>query len=100
MRRGTTPTIKLIVDGLSKLELRTAVLTIKQRAVVIERTLDQMTIKTDSLAVTLTQKDTLALMPGIDAEVQLRCLTLSGTAYASDVLQLPVEKILKDGELI
>ena len=99
MYRGTTPSISLSVTGLSDIELHSAYLTVKQRSVVIEKTLDDMMIAGDTLEVTLSQKETLRFCAGLNAEIQLRCLSKNDVAYASDVLTVPVDRILKDGEI-
>nr|DAU75695.1 MAG TPA: hypothetical protein [Caudoviricetes sp.] len=97
MRRGTTPTIKLKSD-IANIELHSAYLTLKQRGTVIEKTLQDMTIDGEWISCTLTQQETLSLTAGV-LELQLRCLSKGGTAYASQVVEFPVEKILKDGEI-
>ncbi len=99
MYRGTTPVISLTVTGLSDIELHSAYLTVKQRNVIIEKTLDDMTIADDKIEVTLSQKETLQFGAGLNAEIQLRCLSKSDVAYASEVLTVPVDRILKDGEI-
>ena len=47
MRRGTTPTIKLTVSGISDIEIDKIFLTIKQRSVVVEKEKSDITIDDD-----------------------------------------------------
>lgn len=97
MYRGTTPTISLTVTGISDLQLHSAYLTINQGRFSLEKTLDDMTINTDVLTVTLTQEETLKFTGGLPAKIQLRCLTKGGVAYATKIITVQIEEILKDG---
>lgn len=97
MRRGTTPTIKLTVSGISDIEIDKIFLTIKQRSVVVEKEKSDITINDDILQVTLSQEETLQFSDGIAAEMQLRVLSINGTAYASQILEVSIGQILKDG---
>lgn len=98
MYRGTTPTIVLTVKGLSEIEISKIYLTIKQYDKVIEKTLPDMQIDGDVISVTLTQKETLEL-DAKNINIQLRILSKSKTAYATKVLSMPVNDVLKDGEI-
>lgn len=98
MYRGTTPTIVLTVKGLSEIEISKIYLTIKQYDKVIEKTLPDMQIDGDVISVTLTQKETLEL-EAKNINIQLRILSKSKTAYATKVLSMPVNDVLKDGEI-
>lgn len=97
MRRGTTPTISITVKGLSDIQINKAYLTLKQRGTVVEKTEADMGIDGDILQVTLTQEETLKFAARAEMNVQLRVLSKSGTAYASDIVTVPVGEILKDG---
>lgn len=97
MRRGTTPTISITVKGLSDIQINKAYLTLKQRGTVVEKTEADMEIDGDMLQVALTQEETLKFMARAEINVQLRVLSKSGTAYASNIVTVPVEAILKEG---
>lgn len=56
-----------------------------------------MEIDGDMLQVALTQEETLKFMARAEINVQLRVLSKSGTAYASNIITVPVEAILKEG---
>lgn len=97
MRRGTTPTISITVKGLSDIQIDKAYLTLKQRGIVVEKTEADIEIDGDMLRATLTQEETLGFMAGAKINVQLRVLSENGTAYASNIVTVPVGEILKDG---
>lgn len=97
MRRGTTPTISITVKGLSDIQINKAYLTLKQRGTVAEKTEADMEIDGDMLQVALTQEETLKFVARAEINVQLRVLSKSGTAYASNIVTVPVGEILKDG---
>ena len=73
-------------------------LTIKQFDNVIEKTLPDMQIDGNVIQTTLTQQETLSLGTG-NISMQIRILSKSKTAYATKVLSMPVNDILKDGEI-
>ena len=97
MRRGTTPTISITVKGLSDIQINKAYLTLKQRGTVVEKTEADMKIDGDMLQVALTQEETLKFMARAEINVQLRVLSTNNTAYASNIVTVPVEAILKEG---
>lgn len=95
MRRGTTPTNEFEVN----VDLRgtTVWLTYTQNErIVVDCTNDRLTITEASIKCTLTQEETLALTEGI-VEIQARYITEEGVADASDIIKVPVGKILKGG---
>lgn len=98
MYRGTTPTIRLTITGLKDIAVHKLYLTIKQFGSVIEKTIDDVTISDDVIACTLSQRETLSLKND-KAKIQVRLLSKSGVAYATNVIELPVKTILKDGEI-
>ena len=97
MRRGTTPTILLTVTGLSEIVVNKVYLTIKQRSRKVEKGLSELDISGDEIRAELTQEETLSFMAEDDVEIQLRVLSRTGTAYATNIITEPVGAILKDG---
>lgn len=97
MYRGTTPTNTITVD--TDLRGMRVYVTYQQGGVnVIEKTNENITIQADKVIVTLTQEETLGLMSrGKDVYVQIRAISPSGVAIASNIMQTTVEGILKDG---
>ena len=99
MIRGTTPILEFTLPFDTDL-LEEAYVTISQRgAVVIEKSIDECTLKRDMLSVRLSQEETLELIAqrNLRAEIQLRVLTRDGEALASNIETVDVGRILKDG---
>lgn len=99
MRRGTTPTCTFTTNV--DLTGCTVFVTFQQNGqTVIEKTGTDLTIAaTDTgstVALTLTQLETLALEPG-RVLVQIRYVDSFGTADASNIITTTAEAILKDG---
>lgn len=101
MRRGTTPTISLAVQGCD-LTGCTIYATLKQGTTIITKTGNDLTVlpATDHTGVTfdLTQTDTLKLKPG-KAAVQIRWIDSNGIALATDISEIDVTPILLEGEI-
>lgn len=100
MYRGTTPTLtfQLPIDTGSITVLSLAV---AQGGVVkIEKSLADMTLEGKTVSCTLTEEETLSLSAGAgrEAQVQLR-VGVGGQRMASQVFEVPVERILRDGAL-
>ena len=97
MRRGTTVENTFTTD-IDLTEAEVIFITYKQKnRKVIEKSIDDIDVSTDSLVVTLTQADTLAFSAGTPVEVQIRARFVSGSAVASNVMTTTVDKILKEG---
>lgn len=103
MIRGTTPThiFKTNADLSDATEIY---ITYEQGTTVVEKTIEDCTIDTvdekSSITVKLTQEETLSFAnSGYRADVQIRVKFADGTAMASNILNVPVSKILKDGEI-
>lgn len=99
MIRGTTPVLEFTLPFDTEL-LEEAYVTISQRgAVVIEKSIDECTLKHTMLSVRLSQEETLELIAqrNLRVEIQLRVLTRDGEALASNIETVDVGRILKDG---
>ncbi len=96
MYRGTTPTIKLTIQGLSDIDISKIYLTLKQFDTVIEKDLDSLHINGNILSYTFSQEETLSLSEA-KVELQVRILSKSGVAYATKKMALQVSDILKEG---
>lgn len=95
MRRGTTPTHNFAVD----IDLRDAdvYITYAQGGrTVVEKTGDAITVTATKLETTLTQEETLRFIPG-DVEMQIRYKMPDGSADASEIMTIPVKRLLKEG---
>lgn len=97
MRRGTTPTHTFKTD----MDLTTAevlFITYKQgKKVVLEKTIDDVTITAEEITTDLSQQDTLAMSSIGTVSIQIRAKFPDGTAVASNVMERPAKEILKNG---
>lgn len=101
-RRGTTPThiFKTSVDLTNAQEL---FLTYKQgNKLCFEKTIEDVTIERDEeemtiIKVTLSQVETLSLKAHEVVDVQARVKLPNEKAIASDIINVPVSGILKEG---
>ena len=97
--RGTTPTFQINLDFDSTL-IKTFFITFVQNdEVVIEKDLSSADIKHDTIAVKLTQEETLALDDAKSLKVQVRVKLRDETAFANEIENIKVGSILKDGEI-
>lgn len=99
MYRGTTPTIILELDTeLSLANLAEMWVTFKTSTVSVTKTLEEViiddTLKT--VTVILSQEETLKLYNG-DCEVQIRFRDENDKAHVTDIGNLDVGRILKEG---
>ena len=98
MVRGTTPTLTFTlpfpVSTLSALYIN-----ISQHFenIQVEKSLEDCTVSGNDVSATLTQEDTLKLVAGRQAFIQVRVRTGDGTALASEMIPCQVEDVLKDG---
>lgn len=100
MYRGTTPTLtfRLPIDTGSITVLSVAVA--QGRQVKIEKTLSDVHLDGNVISCTLTEDETLSLTAGasVEAKIQLR-VGVGEQRMASQIFTVPVERILRDGEL-
>lgn len=99
MRRGTTPTH--IFE--TTIDLRGAVvlfMTYNQgKKTIVEKTIDDIEVAEDKLTIKLTQEETLAFDLGKNVQIQCRAKFEDENAIASDILDVRVCDILKEGEI-
>lgn len=97
MRRGTTPAIVLTVD--MDITQYTVYVTLKNRSAEITLSNDSVVMEYDdgktTLTFALTQEQTLKFGTGT-CEVQVRAIH-DGTAIATDIQTIDVNRILKEG---
>lgn len=94
-RRGSTPTHTFNVN----VDLRNATVyvTYSQRGVtIVEKTGEDLTITQTTVALKLTQSETLQFSNG-RVEIQIRYVMADGSADASNIIVADAQKILKDG---
>lgn len=99
MYRGTTPTLYLELD--TELDLSNVTemwVTFKSSTVEITKTLSEVVFdaETNTITVVLTQEETLKMYNG-KVDVQVRLKTASDLAYATDIANVEIGRILKEG---
>lgn len=99
MYRGTTPTLYLELE--TEIDLSDVVemwVTFKSPTVEITKTLNEVAFdsETNVITVVLSQDETLQLYNG-KADVQVRLRTEDGLAYATDIVDVEIGRILKEG---
>ncbi|MFU0554850.1 hypothetical protein [Gardnerella vaginalis] len=98
MYRGTTPTNVFMTD----VDLENAsvlFVSYKQNGkVVLEKSLEDVSVKKTLVTVNLTQKETLLFQDGI-VTIQIRAKFPDNTAIASNLIRTTAEEIVKDGEI-
>lgn len=99
IRRGTTPYITAeIIDDVDISQIKTAWLTIAQNdEIVLDKITSDLVINENNIALRLSQEDTLSLAAGVMTYIQLRLLTDTDIAYASQQDYIAVEDVSKDG---
>lgn len=99
MRRGTTPIltfdVPFAVDNVKALNIAFS----QCGEVILEKELADCVIQETSLAVKLSQADTLKLKGWEYVDIQIRAVMQDDSATASDIIRTFVEDILKDGEI-
>lgn len=103
MIRGTTPTLTFTlpfsaadIERLSVAFAQKPNKYAEKSVVVLEKCLTDCAVKNETIELELTEDDTLALNCDFDVEIQLRAQVL-GKKMASDIITVPVGRILKDG---
>ena len=97
MRRGTTPIYNFAINV--DLTEATVFVTFTQKSTVVEKTGDALVVSPYNIEVQLTQEDTLSFVAGKTVKAQIRYVTADGYADASDIYEMEVTDILKDGEI-
>lgn len=101
MRRGTTPTLTFTTPYEASL-ISSGYITFKQRgAIVLDVPIsdDSVTVEDNSIAITLSQEQTLAMTTADNCAAQIRLILGEGKAVASNIVEIPICAILKDGEI-
>ena len=101
MRRGTTPTLTFTTPY-EAARIQSGYLTFNQRGeTVLDVSLDDpsVTIADEAISIELTQEQTLAFTSAAPAQAQIRAMLTSNKAVGSNIVQIPICAILKDGEI-
>ena len=100
LQRGTTPTITMTYRAIDLSMITEAWMSIRQQGgaqCIVDRDLNSATVGENTLSWTLTQEETLRLLPLWSAEIQCRYLLSDGTAGASPIYRISVSDLLKEG---
>lgn len=97
MRRGTTPTVSIAVNGVDPTTFKNFYIIFKQGDVEVLKSQNDSDIIENVIAVRLSQEDTLRFVAGKEVRVQLRAITDVDDVIASDVAYVSVEDILQEG---
>lgn len=100
--RGTTPTITYHFRVVDPADFAAAQFIVKQGDdVLIEKTLEDAILDTEqhTLSFTLTQAETLRLLPQLEILLKLRYRMNDGKVGASKTVSVAPDQILKDGEI-
>ena len=99
MRRGTTPTIifnlPFDVSTVRNVEVYFA----QNDELLVTKGRSDCVLSGKTLAVTLTQEETLSFDNDEKLEVQARFVFTDGSVDATDIIKQKVKEILKDGEI-
>lgn len=104
MRRGTTPTICFYIPY-KAVEVDHGVVTFKQsscQGTPLEKDFivpDDVDLQDGVIGVYLTQADTLDFVGDAFVMAQVRLALTAGVVVASNIVKVPVEAILKEGEI-
>ena len=102
MFRGTTPTLEFEIPFDTSLIDELFVTITQANVVTVEKDRSQCELSGNVITVKLTQKDTLIFKNkyfGGAARLQVRIKMLNGEALASDIIDLEIGEILKEGEI-
>ena len=102
MRQGTTPTYTLTISGYDLTD-KTVFVSVKVRGKLIVLDGNRLSIGYENgvsaIVFALTQEETLSLGTG-QGEVQVRFIAADGTAKATDIKPITVERILQPGVIV
>lgn len=98
MKRGTTPTLNIALDGVNVGDLDKIYITLKQDDSVLTKSGEGVTVNEEdnSVSVSFNQKETLFFRPGY-VYLQMRAVTSGGNAIATDVQKIDAVEILQEG---
>lgn len=97
MRRGTTPTLKITLNGMKIEELVEIYVILTQgNYIKMVKNIEELKIIDDVIYVELTQEETLSFNANQPLNLQVRAKTDIGEAVASDIMRLNVKEILWD----
>lgn len=97
MTRGTTPDIIATLSGVDFSEITSLYVTIRQGSVIVEKTMDDVILKSPDIHITLSQKETLSFSVNKEAQIQIRGMLNGERAFATNIKKTTIKPILKEG---
>lgn len=98
MYRGTTPTLTFTLPIEANTITALNVALAQFGRVVVEKGLSEVLADGRTVSVTLTEDESLSLNAGVPLRIQLR-VAVGDARMASQIFEVPVESILKEGKL-
>lgn len=95
--RGATPTntFRVHVDLTSAVVMY---ITYKQMGrTILEKDIDEITIESDKLTVTMTQEESLKFIQNRPVEIQIRARLSDDSAHVSEIIRTTASELLKEG---
>lgn len=99
MRRGTTPTITFNLPFDVSTVRNCEVYFAQNDELLVTKEMEDCVLSGQTLAVTLTQAETLSFDDDVKLEVQARFVFTDGSVDATNIIKQKVKEILKDGEI-
>lgn len=96
IRRGTTPTLTFTLPFAASAITALSIAFAQKRAVILEKKLSDVKIDGNSVSVTLTENETLSFLERTSLEIQMRCYC-GRSKMASQIISVPIKRILKEG---
>lgn len=98
MTRGTTPSYIITISDFENLDGHTVEVTFKQNDLLVTLKGHDVVIDGNKVSVFLTQSQTLLFKAGT-AKMQVRGIDVNGTAWASNIISVPVNPVLNSQEI-
>ena len=99
MTRGTTPVLTFGLPFAAEVLEKVYVTFVQGKAVVLEKSGDEVSHEGNALVVKLAQEDTLKLEGGRPIKIQIRGKDTGGNVVASEIIMVEVKEILKEGAI-
>lgn len=96
MRRGTTPTLTFTLPFKCSNITKLCVAFSQDNKLLLEKHLSDCNLEDDKISVTLSEEDTLLFDCKYKLECQVRC-ACGDDKLASNIFEIEVDRILKDG---
>ena len=96
MKRLTTPTHRFVLQ-MPPETIKEVLITYAQNGkIILKKTTADIERNERVVTVKLTQEETKMFAADVDAEIEVRVLTLGGDALASEIIKTPVKRVLND----